>query len=71
MEPKVIRHGIKYVLSGTDINRADCPDCDFISIITSESWKDVWLIGDEGKEVGVGYECPRCLCRFEYIKEAT
>jgi hypothetical protein len=71
MKPKIVRHGIKHILADIDVDRANCPDCDFISITTSNSWKDIWLIGDEGKEVGVGYECPRCLCRFEYIKEAT
>ena len=37
MEPKIVRHGIKHILADTDIGLADCPDCDFISITTSDS----------------------------------
>jgi len=71
MEPKIIRHGIKYIFAGTRIKHATCPECGFVSAIIAGSWTDVWMIGDGGEEVGVGYECGRCLCKFEYTKEVT
>jgi len=71
MEPKVTRHGIKYIFLGTRIDHATCPECGFVSATIAGNWKSVWMIGDEGKEVGVGYECNRCLCKFEYTKEVT
>lgn len=69
MKPTVKRHGIKYIFSDEKgMTSAQCPECGFVSNIVRGNWNDVWLIGDEGKEVGVGYECSHCLCRFEYIK---
>jgi hypothetical protein len=69
MEPKIVRHGIKYIFSGTRIDHVTCPECEFVSAAVAGNWKDVWMVGDEGKEVGVGYECSRCLCKFEFYKK--
>jgi hypothetical protein len=68
MEPKIKGHGIKYIFAESRMDRAKCPECGFVSNIVKGNWKSVWMIGDEGKEVGVGYECSHCLCKFEYIK---
>lgn len=69
MELKVVRHGIKYIFPDRGTHHATCPECGFVSSSVGGNWKDVWMIGEEGKEVGVGYECSRCLCKFEYMKK--
>lgn len=69
MEPKIVRHGIKHIFPDKTTHHITCPECEFVSASVGGNWKDVWMIGDEGKEVGVGYECSRCLCKFEFYKK--
>lgn len=71
MRLRVIKKGMKNIFTDQMLPRITCPGCDYIHNVYVSGWRSVSLIEEDNETIGVRYECPKCLCVFEYHKVET
>ena len=68
MKVTVVDHGLKY-LFGKE-TKSQCPECNYIAHISADTWLSIKILKKKsGRVFAAQYECPRCLCVFNYEED--